>query len=182
MPMRLVLTNPFPNSASGTVRLVCPEQWRVVPCEISFKLAAGETRSFPFEVTLPFDASTGRQDVRLDFDISVDRRWQFSVYRSIDIGFDDVYIETNTRLNEQGELVVEQKLVNQTDQLVNFKCLLFAPDRRRMVTQVLEQGKGSDLKTYRLPQGKELLGKTLWLCAEEMTGRRILNYRFVAQP
>jgi hypothetical protein len=38
-----------------------------------------------------------------------------------------------------------------------------------------------DVKTYRLQNGKELLGKTLWLRAEEIDGRRVLNYRFVVE-
>ncbi len=51
-----------------------------------------------------------------------------------------------------------------------------------MMTQVPELGHGADTKTYRLPEGKSLLGKTLWLHAEDSNGQRILNYRFVAQP
>ncbi len=51
-----------------------------------------------------------------------------------------------------------------------------------MATQVLEHGRGNDVKLYRVPSGSELVGKTLWLRAEEINGRRILNYRFTAQP
>ena len=51
----VAVTNPFSQSVSGTVRLVAPDRWRVVPREITFKLAAGEKRQLPLEITLPFD-------------------------------------------------------------------------------------------------------------------------------
>jgi hypothetical protein len=177
----VAVTNPFSQSVSGTVRLVAPDRWRVVPREITFKLAAGETRQLPLEITLPFDTVNGPADVRLDFDISAERRYQFSVYRTINIGLDDVTLEVTSRLNEQGELVVEQKLINKTEDPVSFRCSLFIPDRQRMITQVVDQGRGADVQTYRLPRGSELIGKTLWLRADELTGRRTLNDRFQAQ-
>ena len=93
---------------------------------------------------------------------------------------DDVTLEVTSRLNEQGELVVEQKLINKTDDPVSFRCSLFIPDRQRMITQVVDQGRGADVQTYRLPRGSELIGKTVWLRADELTGRRTLNDRFQA--
>ncbi|HKD37138.1 MAG TPA: hypothetical protein VKB78_10065, partial [Pirellulales bacterium] len=68
------------------------------------------------------------------------------------------------------------------DQIVSFKCYLYAPDRLPIVTQVVEQGRGTDTKHLRLPEGAELLGKTLLLRADEITGPRIINHRFTAQP
>jgi hypothetical protein len=39
-----------------------------------------------------------------------------------------------------------------------------------------------DVKSFRLYNGEELLGKTLYLRAVEINGSRILNYSVVAQP
>jgi hypothetical protein len=58
---------------------------------------------------------------------------------------------------------------------------LYIPDRRRLMTQVIELTRDRDRKIYRLPEGTELLGKTLWLRAEEINGNRTLNRRFVAE-
>ena len=38
-----------------------------------------------------------------------------------------------------------------------------------------------DEKLYRLADGKELIGQTLWLRAQEIGGPRVLNYRFPAE-
>ena len=178
----LIVKNSFGQGISGQIKIVTPDGWRIAPAEASFKLATGETLNQPFDVILRIEAVTGRQDLRFDFDIMADRRYQFSVRRQIDVGSDDVTISAGTHLNDQGELEIEQRLTNETDKSVSFKCFLYSPDRLPIVTQVVEQGRGTDTKSYRIPNGGELVGKTLLLRADEIDGERIINYRFVAQP
>jgi hypothetical protein len=178
----LIVKNTFGQGISGQIRIVAPDGWRIAPAEMPFKLGAGETLNQPLEAILPPDAASGRQDLRFDFDIMADRHYKFSVRREIDVGLDDVTIAATTRLNDQGELEIEQRLTNETDQIVSFKCYLYAPDRLPIVTQVVEQGRGTDTKNIRLPNGSELLGKPLLLRADEIAGPRIVNHRFTAQP
>lgn len=177
----LTLKNHFPQSIRGSVRILTPEAWRVTPRDMTFKLAAGETMYQQFEITLQTNAATGRQRVRLDFDISSDRRYQFSVYRQLEVGLSDIYGEAFTRLNERGDLEVEQRLTNETDEVVSFKCYLYAPGRKRMLIHVEDHGRGVDVKTFRLYKGEELIGKDIFLRAEEIDGPRILNYKVKAQ-
>lgn len=171
------MRNYFPQGVSGKATLITPEVWRVSPRVMNIKMAPGELAVEPFEVLLPFDASSGRQDIRIDFDVTADKNYRFSVYRHLEIGLGDVVVEVATRLNDQGDLEVEQHIINHTDDAMSFKCLLFIPDRRRMRTQVLDLGRGRDTRTYRLFDGEELLGKTLLLRIEEVDGPRNLNYR-----
>ena len=178
----LIVKNTFGQGISGQIKMVAPDGWRIAPADASFKLASGETLNQPFDVILRIEAVTGRQDLRFDFDIMADRRYQFSVRRQIDVGMDDISLTAATRLNDQGELEIEQRLTNETDTPVSFKCFLYSPDRLPTVTQVVEQGRGTDTKSYRIPNGAELIGKTLLLRADEIDGERIINYRFVAQP
>jgi hypothetical protein len=173
--------NHFPAAVAGEVTLVVPETWKATPKQIPFRLAPGEDLQQPFALTLPYNANSGRQQVRLDFEIRGAQPCRFSVYRYIEVGLGDVSIEIASRINDQGELEVTQRLINKTDTSVSFRCALYVPDRRRLATQVVSLGRGRDERVYRLPDGKELLGKTLWLRAEEVGGSRILNYRFVAE-
>jgi len=177
----LRVKNHFDRGTTGKATLVMPEIWRVEPEEVRFRLAEGEELERPFEITFPYDASSGRNKVRVDFDVQADRPYRFSVYRNIDVGLGSVHFEMSTRLNARGELEVEQRFVNASDDAVSFRCQLFAPGRQRLKTQILGLGGGSDVKTYHLPNGAELLGKALWLRAQEMDGPRILNYRFEAE-
>lgn len=177
----LIVKNLFGQGVGIKARLNLPESWKVVPRVLDFKMATGEDAAQPFGIALPYDASSGRQPVRIDFEVNADQRYVFSVYRYLDIGQDDVTLDLTTHLNDRGELEVEQFVTNNTDQSVSFKCFLFVPDRRRLMTQVIELTQDRDRKLYRLPNGAELIGKTLWLRAEEINGNRTLNRRFVAE-
>jgi hypothetical protein len=182
-PNGLKLKNHFPQSIRGQVRIVAPDTWRPSPKDMLFKAAPAESMYQQFEVTLQPNATTGRQLVRLDFDLTADRRYQFSIYRQMEVGLSDIFAEAFTRLNERGELEVEQRITNETDEVLTFKCYLYLPPpRKRMMMHVEDHGRGVDLKTYRIYNGEELLGKTLFLRAEEINGTRILNLDVIAQP
>jgi hypothetical protein len=177
----LRIKNFFSQGVGGQVRLVGPDVWKIAPRIIDFKLSAGEEASQPFSVALPLDAAAGRQPIRIDFEVSAQRHFQFSVYRYLDVGEDDVTIEASSQLNDRGDLEIVQHVTNHTPQTVSFKCLLFVPNRRRMMSQIIELRQDRDTKIYRLPKGEQLIGETLWLRAEEIGGQRTLNYRFTAE-
>ncbi len=178
----LLVKNTFDVGVSGELKLVMPEVWSVRPNRVDFHLAAGETLRVPFELTLPFDATSGQHRVRVDFTLHADKAYRFSAYFTIGVGLGDVYVECITQLNSNGELEVEQQFHNETSKPVSFRCELFVPDRKRLKTDVLDLQRGSVARTFRLSDGQKLVGKTLWLRAEEIGGSRVLNYRFVAQP
>jgi hypothetical protein len=177
----LLVTNTFAQGAGGEIYLRTPSEWRTDPRVIATKLAAGEKGRREFQVTLPFTAGSGREEIRIDFDVTIDRRYQFSEYRYLDVGLGDVVIDVTTKLDERGNLVVKQVMTNNTDNQVDFKCSLFVPERKRLRTQVYRLGRGKDTKVYHLRDGKELIGQTLRLRADEVGGQRTLNYPFVAK-
>ena len=72
-------------------------------------------------------------------------------------------------------------MVNYGSSSPDFKCLLYAPGRRRQRTQVVRLGTSPDVKIYRYPNGAELLGAELWLRAQEVDGKRVLNHRFIVE-
>ena len=174
------LVNPFPQGVQGRIRIVPPDQWQAVPREAEFRLAAGEQWRLPFELRIPSTASSGKRFLRFDFDLHADQPIRLSVYRAIEIGLGDVMIELASRIDDQGRLEVIQRTINETDQPVSFRCELFIPDRRSLRSQIIGLGRGQDLKSYTIENGRELVGRQLWLRAEEIGGPRILNYRFYA--
>ncbi|MBI3461651.1 MAG: hypothetical protein HY000_01120 [Planctomycetes bacterium] len=174
--------NPFAQGLSGEIKLVLPEGWTADVPRQRFNLAAGEELEQPFELHVPLTATAGTHAVRVDFEINVDRPYRFSIYRTIEIGSTDIRIELTTQLNSAGDLVIQQRLINETPQPISFRCELFAPARRRLRTQIYDLGTGEDRKVYRLPRGNEIVGQTLWLRAEEIGGPRILNYRVLVDP
>ncbi|MEE8452143.1 MAG: hypothetical protein V3R99_09520 [Thermoguttaceae bacterium] len=175
------ITNHFTRGTSGVATLVMPEIWLVDPAEISFRMANREQLQQLFQIKLPDNASSGRHNVRVDFLVRGEREYNFSVYRKMDIGLGDIYIEVETRLTEDGRLEIEQHFINETDGPANFRCYLYAPKHRRQKADITAGPQSRDVQIYRLNDGKELLGKTLWLRAEEINGPRVLSYRFVGK-
>lgn len=175
----LKVTNTFPQGVGVKARFNFADSWKVVPRLLDFKLAMGEEAEQVFDIALPYDASSGKHRVQIDFEVQAEQRYQFSVFREINVGQDDILIEATAQLNDKGELEVEQIVTNRDSKPVSFKCFLFVPDRRRLMTQVIQLSADRDRKLYRLPNGEELIGKTLWLRAEEMGGNRTLNRQLV---
>ena len=97
------------------------------------------------------------------------------------MGLGKVTIDVNTSIDETGNLVVNQQLINRSDSVVNFDCMLFAPNRRRQRRYVLNLSRGRNSLTYLLPRGEELIGKTIWLRAEEIGGDRMLNHQILVE-
>lgn len=166
------MKNTFPQGVSGELMLYAPKSWGFDSRPTRFKIAAGEELRLPLSVTLMADANSGPQPVRLDFDVAGHR---FSVHRTLQLGLDDVQVERTSGL-KNGALIVEVHLTNLSDRPLSFQCVLFAPDRRRQTRQVINLGRDRTTLKFVLPEGEELIGKKLWLRAEEIGGFRVLNY------
>lgn len=179
-PVHYQFTNTFPQGVGGRIKFQVPEDWKVEGAERQFKLAPGETLKGALRVSLGADAPSGLQPIRIDFDLTADRNYQFSLYETIQVGLGDILVHLETRLDEKGSLIVEQHLINNTDKPVNFRCLLGAPGRRRERQQVVNHGRGRTTNIYELPQGEELIGKVIWLRAEEIDGARALFNQIIA--
>jgi hypothetical protein len=167
------------NSEAVMPRGLDNDLWSIDPPRGTFSLAAGGDFSFPFEIRLK-NAIFGKQPVRVDFDISADEQYKFSVYKSMSVGTGNVTIDVKTHLDNDGTLIVRQLMTNKSDRQVDFKCYLYANGYRRERAQVYRLGATPDRKVYRYPNAAALVGKTLLLEAEEIGGLRVLKYSFVA--
>lgn len=178
------IENTFSQGIGGTIRVVGPEGWQIVPDRIDFKLAVGEKVKRPFQISLPFDATSGNTPLQIDFEVAAEKPYRFSVYREVNVGDDDIELELNTRLREDGTLVVEQRMLNRGPTPIDFKCLLFTPtvQKRQQRMQVFQLTNSWDTKTYTYVDGEELLGEELLLRVEEQGGmRRVLNHRITVE-
>jgi len=174
--------NTFPQGLGGRVTLHLPDVWSVDQNKRIFKAADGESLAHDFRVMLRNGASSGPAPIRIDFTVSADKQYEFSVYRTMHVGLGDVELKCQTTINENGELLLQQQLWNNTDKKVSFNCLLFAPGQRRQRLQVLDQARGVNTQTFRYRDGAKFIGQTLWLRAEEIDGERILNYHIHVNP
>jgi hypothetical protein len=134
---------------------------------------------FPFDIQLK-SVWYGKKPVRIDFTIEADEKLEFSVYRALEIGTEDLSLDVKSHLDKEGTLIVEQTMTNSAAHPADFKCSLWVQGRRPQRMQVYRLGKNADRKVYRISNGAELVGKELWLELEELNGQRTLKYRFTA--
>ncbi len=177
LPCTLTITNTFKQPVQGKISVNGPDGWQIRPRSFDISLAEGEKQNLTFDVVLPLSAETGFHLLRIENDLNGERRRQFQLYRQVQIGNNEVVLEVETRFVGD-ELEVEQRLVNNSQRNVSFRCYLYAPNQRRMRAQVVELPPGIDVRSYRIPDGASLVGKTLWLRAEEQEGDRVLSRRF----
>ncbi|MBN1853391.1 MAG: hypothetical protein JW829_11730 [Pirellulales bacterium] len=180
-PNMLSIQNPFPQGAGGYAEIISDDEWTIEPHHIEFKIASGEEQNLPFQITLPFSASSGEQQIRIDFHFSADRTYHFSVYRDVIIGLGDILLEVSTHFDNDGSLIVEQRMSNRTDKYVDFRCFLRTKKRRHQRSHVFQLGRGQDIQQYRFHDGKELIGEEFQLRAEEIGGTRVLIHRFYVE-
>ncbi|MHC4401098.1 MAG: hypothetical protein ACYTG0_15590 [Planctomycetota bacterium] len=178
---RLRLTNGFAGSVSGRLELAAPGSWQVDPKRFDFQLSGGEPLERDFQITFPYDVACGRHPIRVDFEIAGEETLRFSIYRHVDVGTGDAHVDAVAHLDDRGELVVEQHLVNDTDRPVRFSCHVDAPGRRRQRAQIICPAHDRRVTTYRFPEGRQLVGKTIRMRAEQVDGPRVLNHCFVVQ-
>jgi hypothetical protein len=155
------------------------DRWSIEPPQTSFQLAANGETKFPFDIQLK-SVWYGKKPVRIDFTIEADEKLEFSIYRDLEIGTEDLSLDVKSHLDKEGTLVVEQTMTNSAVHTADFKCSLRAPGRRPQRMQVYRLGKNAARKIYRIAEGRDLVGKELWLELEELNGPRTLKYRFVA--
>lgn len=167
--------NTMPEGVAGTVTLYCDELWDS-PQSQSFKATSAQELELQFPLTLRTSVGTSRQEIVIAFDIQGIQRHRFQVRRTVDVGIKDIRIDTAVQ-REGDNLLVHATLVNESPDPVSFNLYLFAPDRKRQRTQVLQLETARQRRTFVIENAADLLDKSMWLRAEEMRGSRVLNYR-----
>ncbi|WP_298869159.1 hypothetical protein [uncultured Gimesia sp.] len=173
--------NTFSQSIRGKTILNVPKGWEIEPKEWEFNTGAGENYRLETFMTLPSNASLGKKDVSIDFEIFAERKYSIRVHRPYHVGLGDIVIKVVDKKLEGNLLEVEQIIINNTSPLetLQFRCSLFIPSMKRLQRFITELKRGQDRKLYYLPNADALKGKELWIRAEQTNGRRILNYRWI---
>ncbi|MFK7778706.1 MAG: hypothetical protein QM501_11430 [Gimesia sp.] len=173
--------NTFSQSIRGKAKLNVPKGWESDPEEWEFNTGAGENYRLEMFMALPSNASLGKKDVSIDFEIFAERNYSIRVHRPYHVGLGDIVIKVVDVKLEGNLLEVEQIIINNTSPLetLQFRCSLFIPSMKRLQRFITELKKGQDRKLYYLPNAEALKGKELWIRAEQTNGRRILNYRWI---
>ncbi len=174
--IRLITRNPLPRTLSGDVRLNVQDAWVVSPYPIPWQISPGREVSVPLDISLRTNATTGEEQLQLDFTLYTDQTKRFTVFRPLHVGPLGLHVDVATRMDSQGNLIVRVEMVNQEETPVRYDCRLF-PAGRQYQRRFLTIPSGEAVRReFVLPNGEELLGSTVLLRASEEGGRRVLNY------
>ncbi len=174
------MQNPATQTISGNFKVDAPESWTVGKFARPLTAEPLRERSEQVPLVLKLDATIGRERLAIDFELDGDRARQFTVYRDIEVGPEDIEITVSTRLLADGRLVVRQELTSLTNKTLQFDNSVYAPGRQRQRRTTLVPPLTQVQQEFVWTNGEELIGQLLLLRAEELDGQRTLNFRFNA--
>jgi hypothetical protein len=179
----LLVSNTFPQGISGKAVIHFPPGWDVDPHQWTLQAAAGENFKLSLLLTFPPEADLGDLRPSIDFEVTADRPYRFSMFLPYRLGLGDVDLAVVSHRTPDGRLEVEQKITNNTEPLevLDFNCRLVVPRQIRQQHFVTRLGHGEDKRIYVVPNAAALRGGQLWLRAEQVNGRRVLNFHWTVE-
>lgn len=169
--------NTFKQSIQGTVTTTAPTllQNGVSKKQIQLSTDSGNELSIP--ILLRSDASAGTHPIRFDFDLQADRRYQFSVYRSLTLGSGNIEMQWTAQREGGQRGLLRLELDNNSEQPVSFDCKLFPPGLPYQRFQIMGANPGRTSREFFLNLQDVKSDSTLLLCCEQIGTVRVLNYR-----
>ena len=174
IPNGLTFENVTGGGVGGTMTLVGPTGWKVDPPNASLNLAENDVAHTPFSIVLTPQAKSGPQPFRVDFKLTgVPREIsEFAAYETINVGAGDVYLDppTTSYNPRTDELELRMALINDTEQMVTFRCTVMVKGRQPMKKTILNHGFGRYDHVYVYKDGGQLLGRMFTIEAKEING------------
>ncbi|QDS90890.1 hypothetical protein EC9_51080 [Rosistilla ulvae] len=176
--LHLRLKNTFESAINGRYTLQTPVTWEGQQQPTTVNIANNATVDASVDVALRSNAAIGRERVRFDFLIDVEKRFRFSIWRDLDVGPEDIQIEPSIRFDPSGALIVNVNLINLSDHQQDYNCYMLTQSqtRRHQRHQLTVGPQQQVAKDFVWENGKELLGTTMTLQAEDRNSKRVLIY------
>ncbi len=180
--LELVLTNPWPETMSGRVRIVGPERWRLAPSVQPVVIQPGQTTRLPFEISLGVAEEAGLHPIAVEAELSIGRETLLlSVEPTVEVGIEDLALDGGVRLHDSGgedrDIVVVAIVTNLGDDATTLTISALAPGRARQQAPVSTLPPGeSAIRQFRYPAAaSEMSGQAVRLSVVEAEGVERLN-------
>ena len=179
-PEALLGHNTFDQGINGTVKIHFPKDWKVEPSHWPLQLGAQEQFRLPMELRFPQLGTLGEVTTQIECELSSKRLYKFTLYRPYELGTGDVTLDVVERYAADGHLEIEQRITNTTNEVMSFQCGLIIPGQRRQRYIATKIGKGTDYRQYNIWNVDATRGQELRIRAEQIDGRRVLNFAWKA--
>lgn len=171
----LSFRNYYAEQMTGTVNLSPPKFWDVEPLSLDFSLQPGESLLRKLDFTIPprHPAATKDLAVRINLRTPHAAALKFSV--PLKLGLAEISVSETITI-ENGRLIVEQTLKNESDQTVNFSGFCQAVGRPRIWREFRRVQSGDTARQqYVFTNGAALRGTQLHMGLREIRGARTLD-------
>lgn len=173
----ILVANPFQQSINCKVTLSCPSLLQSGWARSQFQIGANRTDDLEFPIQVRSDASAGEHQLRFDFAFDAGEAYQFSVYRNVVLGINDIEIEWDVaRINPQ-QIQLRMEMKNNSPGNVSFDCKLFPPGLPYRRFQIRSAPKGDVFREFTLAIPESGEAKEHWLRCDGIGSGRVLNYR-----
>lgn len=171
----LSFRNYYAEQMTGTVSLSPPRRWSVEPLSLDFSLQPGQSLSSELDFTIPprHLAATRKLEIRINLRTPDAAALEFSV--PLRLGLAEISVSETVTI-ENGRLIVEQTLKNESDQTVNFSGFCQAVGRPRIWRDFRRVQSGDTARQkYVFRNGEALRGTHLHMGLREIRGARTLD-------
>ena len=175
-PLRVRLENPEPHAVAGTLEVIAPMLLQDDRVSVKFTAQASTSSFVDVPMRLRYDASQSMEPIDIVVTLNEKPERQFLVQRPVQVGLKDFQLETQSRIDERGNAIIELEMMNLSDQVANFECTLVLPGRPREKFQIIRLEKRFHRPIF-IANGAELRGQSILLRCEEIRTGRVLNHR-----
>lgn len=179
-PILLSVRNPADKSVDGKLKIVSSALFQSGMAEKDFSVEATATKIIEVPILLRRDVSQSNEPIEIIFEQKGTPPVQFSVRKSLSLGLKNFQLETQSRFDDRGRLIIEMTMTNSSGQASSFDCTIHVPDRPRQRVQVINLQERAT-KSIILSDGAQYRGKSLLIRCEEIGTGRVLNQRVTIQ-
>lgn len=178
--IELQITNPWPMSVSGRVRLEGLDRWTINPRSVQLDIPAGKTISLPVDVSFPVSELAGEKHITALMQLQADRSYELSMNLRLTLGLRDIdYHPTlSVHKTEQGDdLVISALVTNRGQEPRTLYAFANAPNHPRLQRLIVRLAPGeSTLRQFRLVGAAgELSGQQVRVGLRELDGTAMIN-------
>ncbi len=187
--VELVLSNPWPMTVSGTLRITDPKGWKIEPRVISFDIPAGGERRIPAELSFGLGEEAGLKHIVADADIQADRRHTgIRLAAPLEVGLAAMQLSPSYAIvpNPSGgppDVVITLSVTNSGQSPETMQVFAMAPGFPREQAPVSALGPGETaVRRFRFPgAAPSLLNKRIRVGLIDVEGAGRLNKSLIIQ-
>lgn len=166
----VTLTNPQSIRLHGTLALDPPAGWRIKPMKRAIDLGPGEEARVEVDVLVPTNQAVGGFVLGGRLSAEGEEPFELSLMAPVSVESAGLDVTVLTRREGTG-VEVFQRVTNRTQEHLNLRSLLIAPDCPRQSRPIRNLPPGDTaIRRYRIENAGRLVGKAMRISAEQISG------------